>query len=106
MEDHKGLFGAIKKSLECLFVEMFNGAWKVFPFDIVNLIVTFFSFDLFTKEGRHLLDSAMVFKDLYSFSITEKVKYMVFERRRIGLYFEVSRGEFLFLKPRITFECF
>ena len=76
MEDHKSVLGSVQESLERLLVQMFYWAWKIFPFHVVNLVFAFFSFNLFTKEGGHLLDGAVFFELLYSFTVTkEKVKH-------------------------------
>ena len=72
VEYHQDGIDAIQVSLESFLVEVFNRAWKFLPFHIIDLIITFLPFNLFTKKWSHLLDGAMVFKYLYSFSVTGK----------------------------------
>ena len=90
VESNKSVFCAIHKTLKGLFVEMFHRAWEVFPFNLVNTVVTFFPFDLRAKKSRHLLYGSMLLEFLRRFTRAENEK-----KTRIQEYIEDHKDHVL-----------
>ena len=70
MESDKNIFRLLHKRLESLVREVDHRAWKIFPFLLVDLVVgAFFTFDVITKEGVHLLFGSVFLVNLNGFTV-------------------------------------